>query len=175
MKASRAAWIYCDVTGFTQKMIGFDVRMPTNWNGKMYFAGNRGFAGHIRYNTSDGLTRNYATVSTDTGHQTSSDLDILDGSWALNDRPAEIDFGFRVVHLTAVLAKTIIATYYGSAAKFSYFNGCSTGGGQSVREAEMFPEDFDGYIATLLQDGRVLVTGGTDANRNTLATAELYK
>ncbi len=141
----------------------------------MYFAGNRGFAGHIRYNTSDGLTRNYATVSTDTGHQTSSDLDILDGSWALNDRPAEIDFGFRVVHLTAVLAKTIIATYYGSAAKFSYFNGCSTGGGQSVREAEMFPEDFDGYIATLLQDGRVLVTGGTDANRNTLATAELYK
>ena len=138
---------YCDVMGFTQKTIGFDVRMPTEWNGKMYFAGNRGFAGHIRYNTSDGLTRNYTTVSTDTGHQVSSDLDILDASWGLNDRQAEIDFGFRAVHLTAVLAKSIISTYYGAAAKFSYFDGCSTGGGQSLREAELFPEDFDGYIA----------------------------
>jgi hypothetical protein len=27
---------YCDVMGFTQKTIGFDVRMPTDWNGKMY-------------------------------------------------------------------------------------------------------------------------------------------
>ena len=138
---------YCDVMGFTQKTIGFDVRMPTEWNGKLYFAGNRGFAGHIRYNTSDGLTRKYTTVSTDTGHQVSSDLDILDASWGLNDRQAEIDFGFRAVHLTAVLAKSIISTYYGAAAKFSYFDGCSTGGGQSLREAELFPEDFDGYIA----------------------------
>jgi len=139
---------YCDVAGFTQNTIGFDVRMPTTWNRKMYFAGNRGFAGHIRYNTSDGLARNYATVSTDTGHQVLvPDLDILDASWALNNRQAEIDFGFRSVHLTAQLAKTIIAIYYGIPARYSYFDGCSTGGGQSLREAELFPEDFDGYIA----------------------------
>jgi feruloyl esterase len=138
---------YCDVMGFTEQTIGFDIRMPTVWNGKMYFGGNGGFAGHIRYNIPVGLSRNYATVSTDTGHQTTSDLDILDASWALNDRQAEIDFGFRAVHLTAVLAKTIISTYYGAAAKYSYFDGCSTGGGQSLREAQMFPEDFDGYVA----------------------------
>ena len=138
---------YCDVMGFTQRTIGFDVRMPTQWNGKMYFAGNRGFAGHIRYNTADGLARNYATVSTDSGHQVFGDLDILDASWALNDRQAEIDFGFRAVHLTTVLSKSIISTYYAAPAKYSYFDGCSTGGGQSLREAEMFPEDFDGFVA----------------------------
>ncbi len=138
---------YCDVMGFTQKTIGFDVRLPTNWNGKMYFGGNRGFAGHIRFNISAGLGRNYATVSTDTGHQTFSDLDILDASWALNNRQAEIDFGFRAVHITALLGKAIIAAYYGGAPKFSYFDGCSGGGGQSLREAELFPEDFDGYVA----------------------------
>jgi feruloyl esterase len=136
---------YCDVLGFTQQTIGFDVRMPTIWNGKMYFAGNFVFAGRIpRGQTKKGLTRNYATVSTDTGHQ---DTDILDASWALNNREAEIDFGFRAVHVTTLLGKIIISTYYGGAPKFSYFDGCSTGGGQALREAELFPEDYDGYIA----------------------------
>jgi feruloyl esterase len=138
---------YCDVMGFTESTIGFDVRMPTDWNGKMYFGGNKGFAGKTRSDTLEGLTRNYATVSTDTGHKIQNDLGILDASWALDDRQAEIDFGSRAVHLTAVLAKTILSSYYGTAARYSYFDGCSTGGSQSLREAEMFPEDFDGYVA----------------------------
>jgi feruloyl esterase len=135
---------YCDVSGFTDQTIGFDVRMPTEWNGKMYFAGNRGFGGHIRYDTSEGLSRSYATVSTDTGHHL---YDILDASWALNNRPAEISFGITSVHSTTRVGKLIISSYYGSAPKFSYFDGCSTGGGQSLREAELYPEDFDGFVA----------------------------
>ena len=135
---------YCDVLGFTQQTIGIDVRMPTQWNGKMYFAGNKGFAGHIRYDTSTGLSRGYATVSTDGGHQ---DQDILDASWALNNRQAEISFGFRAVHDTTIIGKEIISDYYGNAPKHSYFDGCSTGGGQALHEAELFPEDYEGYIS----------------------------
>jgi feruloyl esterase len=138
---------YCDVVGFTQQTIGFEIRMPTDWNRRMYFAGNKGYAGHVRHDTSAGLSRNYATVSTDTGHQVTSDLDILDASWALNDRPAEIDFGFRAVHITTLVGKAIISKYYGGTPKFSYFDGCSTGGGQALHEAELFPEDYDGYVA----------------------------
>src|SRR5207248_296945 len=33
---------YCDVRGTTASNVGFDVRMPTHWNGKLYFEGNLG-------------------------------------------------------------------------------------------------------------------------------------
>ena len=40
-----------------------------------------------------------------------------------------------------------INAYYGSAPKFSYWNGCSAGGRQAMKEAQMFPGDFNGIIA----------------------------
>ncbi len=58
-----------------------------------------------------------------------------------------IDFGWRAVHEMTVAAKKIVAAYYGSAPKFSYWNGCSAGGRQAMKEAQRFPADFDGIIA----------------------------
>jgi feruloyl esterase len=46
-----------------------------------------------------------------------------------------------------VAAKTVIAAFYGTAPKFSYWNGCSAGGRQGLKEAQRFPTDFDGIIA----------------------------
>jgi feruloyl esterase len=46
-----------------------------------------------------------------------------------------------------VKAKAVVQAFYGSAARRSYWNGCSTGGRQALKEAQMFPEDFDGIIA----------------------------
>jgi feruloyl esterase len=58
-----------------------------------------------------------------------------------------IDFGWRAVHEMTVASKKIIATYYDAEAKFSYWNGCSAGGRQAMKEAQRFPADFDGIIA----------------------------
>ena len=58
-----------------------------------------------------------------------------------------VDYAFRAVHLTAVEAKRIAAAYYGRAAAYSYWDGCSTGGRQGLISAQRFPHDFDGIVA----------------------------
>jgi len=108
--------------------IKFEVWMPaSNWNGKFMGLGNGAMAGSISYGSmAAALSRGYAASSTDTGHEGSGQ----DGSFALGHREKVIDFGYRAVHEMTVKAKLIVAAYYGRAPKFSYWNGCSTGGGR---------------------------------------------
>jgi hypothetical protein len=40
------------------------------------------------------------------------------------------------MHETVVKAKLIAAAFYGTAPKYSYYNGCSTGGRQGLVEPE---------------------------------------
>jgi hypothetical protein len=49
-----------------------------------------------------------------------------------------------MAHEMTIKAKAIIATYYGGAPKFSYWDGCSSGGRQGLVEAQRFPKDYDG-------------------------------
>src|SRR5260370_25042757 len=51
------------------------------------------------------------------------------------------------MHETVVKAKSITQALYGRGPKYSYYNGCSTGGRQGLIEATRFPADFDGVIA----------------------------
>src|SRR5450755_3133514 len=89
------------------------------------------------------LSRGYATSSTDTGHAGANN----DGNYARGHREKVLDFGYRAVHEMTVKAKLIVAAYYGRAPKFSYWNGCSTGGRQGVVEAQRFPGDYNGIVA----------------------------
>jgi hypothetical protein len=59
----------------------------------------------------------------------------------------QLNFGHLAVHRTAEVSKAIIGNYYGKWPKYSYFMGCSRGGGQSMMEAQRYAEDFDGIIA----------------------------
>jgi feruloyl esterase len=124
--------------------IRFEVWLPVKgWNGKYNGVGNGGAAGFIPYNAMQHpLSRGYATGSTDTGHVGSQ----LDGSWMLNNPELVADFAERAEHLTLVAAKAIVKAYYGKPPEYSYFSGCSTGGGQGMREAQRFPEDYNGIV-----------------------------
>lgn len=122
--------------------VNFRLGLPAAWNGKFYFEGVGGFAGSIG-SLRAGLERGYASASTDTGHQGVA----TDARWALNNPAKEIDYGHRGTHVTAVAAKALTQSYYGSAPRHAYFNGCSNGGRQALMEAQRYPEDFDGIIA----------------------------
>jgi len=58
-----------------------------------------------------------------------------------------VDFGYRSEHEMTVKSKLLIQAFYGNPPQFSYWNGCSTGGRQGLKEAQMFPNDYDGIIA----------------------------
>src|SRR6185436_491841 len=50
-------------------------------------------------------------------------------------------------HEMTAAAKAVIASYYGNGPKYSYWNGCSTGGRQALTEAQKYPNDYDGILA----------------------------
>lgn len=51
------------------------------------------------------------------------------------------------MHGSVVAAKKLTTSYYKKDLKRSYYSGCSTGGRQGLKEAEAYPEDFDGILA----------------------------
>ena len=133
----------CRVVGRIQPAITFEVWLPLDaWNGKFQGVGGGGFAGVISYGAmASALRRGYATASTDTGHSTPG------GSWALGHPELVTDFAYRAIHEMTVKAKAVVAAFYGTAARTSYFVGCSTGGRQGLMEAQRFPADYDGIVA----------------------------
>jgi feruloyl esterase len=146
-EAFRALPAFCRVAATLKPTPDSDIKievwMPASgWNGKFQAVGNGAFSGAIAYPAmTAALARGYATGSTDTGHVGGS------ASFALGHPEKTIDFGWRAVHEMTTASKTVIARYYDAAPKFSYWNGCSAGGRQAMKEAQRFPADFDGIIA----------------------------
>jgi len=122
--------------------IGMELWLPENWNGKFLALGNGGWAGNISFSAmAIGLQSGYAVASTDTGHKGGS------AAFAVGHPEKVVDFAWRAMHEMTVHAKTLIENYYQQGPKFSYYQGCSTGGRQGMIAAQRFPADFDAIIA----------------------------
>ena len=122
----------------------FGLSLPTKWNHRFLATGNGGFGGGINWPGLGTFTRyGFAAVSTDTGHQSAT----FNATWAINNTEGQIDWGYRALHGSVVLSKEIVDAYYGVPHQYSYYSGCSTGGRQGFKEAQEFPDDFDGVLA----------------------------
>jgi hypothetical protein len=151
---------YCRVDGIIDRRvgadgkgygIGFAIALPDAWNGRFLFQGGGGLNGTVALplgaqgaGGTPGLARGFAVVTTDTGHQSSGGA--FDGSF-MRDQQASLDFAYAAVGRVAVLAKQIVARYYGRPAEHSYFAGCSTGGREAMLMTERYPTYFDGVVA----------------------------
>ncbi len=137
---------YCDIEGYVSPNVGFGMWLPAeNWNGKFIARGCGGFCGIVNteFSCSRHLVDGYACIQNDMGHKST----LVDGAWAYNNTQAEIDFGYRATHVSTLAGKAITEAFYQTAARYSYFMGCSTGGRQAMVEAQRFPDDFDGIVA----------------------------
>ncbi len=145
MPAQGTTPAYCYVRGLSGPATHYHVQLPLpgNWNSRFLQWGDGGKDGDLDF-ANHRLAEGYAVANSNTGH----DNAVEPGSqFGFNNRQAEIDFGYRSVHLTVMAGKALAQAYYRSEPSYSYFEGCSTGGRQGLMEAQRFPNDFDGIVA----------------------------
>ncbi|CEL58899.1 hypothetical protein RSOLAG1IB_08919 [Rhizoctonia solani AG-1 IB] len=134
--------------------------------GRFAFVGNGGDAGGVNYpDMGIPLSKyGFAVASTDGGHNGTT----ADGTFAMGNPESQIDFGYRAVHMSTEFSKMILEQYYGKAASYNYWIGCSSGGKQGwltrigawtslaanlilfllqgMKSIQKYPQDFDGAI-----------------------------
>jgi feruloyl esterase len=127
--------------------VNIDVWMPVDgWNGRFQGVGGGGYVGGFPQALAQPVSQGYAAASTDTGHSGASGAFVLDSNGRLNWQLVR-DFAYLGVHDMTVVGKAITAAFYGRAARYSYWNGCSTGGRQGLAEAQRYPDDYDGILS----------------------------
>lgn len=157
---------HCELFGVLRERTGafgqryairFHVRLPTAWNGRFFFQAGGGTNGEIgnalgqlATNVAPALVQGFAVVSQDSGHDNATNTDPnRGGTTAFGfDAQARADYGHASLQPVAQAAKALIAAYYESRPRFSYFVGCSKGGAEGMAVTQRYPEEFDGVLAS---------------------------
>lgn len=131
--------------------INVQVWLPLNhWNERFMGTGGGGYATEIgEPSLAYAVSLGYSAVATDGGHPPDS---FDPSSWALSS-PGNInwallqDFAAIALDDATTIGKAVTTSYYGSSPKYSYWNGCSTGGRQGLMMAQRYPSQYDGILA----------------------------
>ena len=157
---------HCEISGIMHEREGlfgqayairFHMRLPDSWNERMVFQGGGGSngdvgdaLGHVSSTGPVALAMGYAVISQDSGHDNTSNTDpARNGALAFGfDPQARADYGHASLKASAEAAKAVLRTVYGRDPRFSYFVGCSKGGQEGMVFAQLYPDLFDGIIAS---------------------------
>lgn len=119
------------------------------WNGRFQGTGGSGWdAGTSDFFLAPAVATGYATAKTDAGHPEG----LSQPTWGLSS-PGNVNYlllqDFASVALSdmTLFGQALIESYYGLAASFSYWNGCSTGGRQGLMIAQRYSGLYDGIMA----------------------------
>jgi len=118
----------------------------SNWNGRFLGTGGGGFSGGNAGGVNQPVALGYAAGATDTGHEGGSGSFALDANGRL-DWQSIRNNAHVGIHEMTVTGKALTRAMYGVAPRYSYFNGCSTGGRQGLMEAQRYPTDYNGIMS----------------------------
>jgi len=180
--------------------IGFEMRLPNDWNGRFFYQANGGIDGSVLpalggVNGGPGLNNalnmGFAVISSDAGHTAA-----VGPNFGI-DPQARLDYGYQAVAKLTPMAKSAIQAAYGKAPDRSYFGGCSNGGRHTMVAATRMPDQYDGYLvgspgfnlpkaaianiaggqiyASLATTPADISTGFTEAERKLVSNAVLAK
>jgi hypothetical protein len=154
--SSTTKYPYCDVKGVVAPQVQFELQLPTDGYAQRYLQeGCGGYCGNVGVSQpaasgQAGIDEcvplnngEFALGQDDEGHIGGGNTE----AWAIDDPVLKLDFGYLSEHVFALAAKAILASYYGSAPRYAYYDGCSDGGREALMEAQRFPRDFNGIIA----------------------------
>lgn len=129
--------------------IGFEMRLPLNWNGRFFYQANGGTDGVVGTATGPvggggpldhALNQGFAVISSDAGHNPSQNP-----SFGI-DPQARLDYGYQAVGKLTPMAKALIKTAYGKEPDRSYIGGCSNGGRHTMVAAARYADQYDGFL-----------------------------
>ena len=128
--------------------IGFEMRLPTQWNGRFFYQANGGIDGSVLTALgalgggplTSALSQGFAVISSDAGHAASM------GPFFGIDPQARLDYGYQAVGKLTPMAKALIKTAYGKTPDRSYIGGCSNGGRHAMVAAARYANDYDGFL-----------------------------
>ncbi|MGX4640199.1 tannase/feruloyl esterase family alpha/beta hydrolase [Massilia sp. SYSU DXS3249] len=128
--------------------IGFEMRLPQNWNGRFFYQANGGVDGSVVTATGpvggggpldNALNQGFAVISSDAGHQPATPFFGIDPQ-------ARLDYGYAAVGKLTPMAKSVIQTAYGKGPDRSYIGGCSNGGRHAMVAAARYADQYDGFL-----------------------------
>lgn len=130
--------------------IGWQMRLPRDWNGRFLHQGNGGLDGFVTDALglasgggplTSALQQGFAVLSSDAGH-TRQQLPFFG-----LDPQARLDYGYQAVGALTPMARRLIAVAYGKEPDRSYFAGCSNGGRHAMVAAARAGDQYDGILA----------------------------
>ena len=129
--------------------IGFEMRLPLDWNGRFLYQANGGLDGAVAPALgafgggplTNALHQGFAVLSSDAGHAGPTDY-----SFGI-DPQARLNYGYKAVGTLTPMAKQLIASAYGKGPDRSYIGGCSNGGRHAMVAAARYADQYDGFLA----------------------------